>query len=89
MTIAPCDDAARSAGQSLAGSPLERAEAVAGFVEARARLQPESGAQGIEVAGAYAMYDGPRSPVTQTFGLGLFQMPAAADLDTSAARRAP
>jgi hypothetical protein len=54
---------------------LERAEARsnADFVETRARLFPESGAQWIEVAGAYAMYDTPISPVTQTFGLGLFQ----------------
>jgi hypothetical protein len=50
-------------------------------VEARARAAPESGATWIEVAGAYAMYDGPRSPVTQTFGLGLFQTPQSADLD--------
>jgi len=62
---------------------LERAEAVANarFVEARARAVPDSGAQWIEVAETYAMYDGPRSPCTQTFGLGLFQMPAAADMD--------
>jgi len=62
---------------------LERAEAVANarFVEARARLSPDSGAQWVEVAGAYAMYDGPRSPCTQTFGLGLFQMPTARDMD--------
>src|SRR5712692_985785 len=62
---------------------LERAEAVANarFVEARARLVPNSGAQWIEVAGAYAMYDGVRSPSTQTFGLGLFQMPAPPDMD--------
>jgi len=39
------------------------------------------GAQWIEVAETYAMYDGPRSPCTQTFGLGLFQMPTAADMD--------
>jgi len=62
---------------------LERAEAAAGarFVEARARVTPESGAEWIEVAGAYAMYDGARSPCTQTFGLGLFAMPAAAEMD--------
>jgi GNAT superfamily N-acetyltransferase len=62
---------------------LERTEAAANarFVEAHARLMPNSGAQWIEVAGAYAMYDGPRSPCTQTFGLGLFQMPTAADMD--------
>lgn len=62
---------------------LERAEGMANaaFVEARARLQPESGAQWIEVAGACAMYDQPGSPCTQTFGLGLFQMPTPADFE--------
>ena len=62
---------------------LERAEGMANaaFVEARARLQPESGAQWIEVAGAYAMYDQPGSPSTQTFGLGLFQMPVPVDFE--------
>ena len=70
------------AGVSLARR-LERAEAVANarFVQARARLMPKSGACWIEVAGAYAMYDGVRSPCTQTFGLGLFQMPTSADMD--------
>ena len=59
---------------------LERAEASANsrFVEARARVNPEVGAEWIEVAGAYAMFDGVQSPCTQTFGLGLFQMPTAA-----------
>jgi GNAT superfamily N-acetyltransferase len=63
---------------------LERAEAAAGarFVETRARMSPESGAEWIEVAGAYAMYDGPRSPITQTFGLGMFEPARASDLDT-------
>src|SRR5262245_10411498 len=62
---------------------LERAEAGsnADFVETRARLFPQSGAAWIEVAGAYALYDGPASPVTQTFGLGLFEPPASADLE--------
>ena len=62
---------------------LERAEATANarFVEARAQLEPELGARWIEVAGAYAMYDGSRSPCTQTFGLGLFQMPTRADME--------
>lgn len=62
---------------------LEGAEAVsnARFVEARARIDPDSHAKWIEVAGAYVMYDGPRSPCTQTFGLGLFRMPAASDMD--------
>ena len=54
---------------------LERTEARANsdFVEARARLYPESGATWIEVVGAYAMFDGVESPCTQTFGLGLFE----------------
>ena len=62
---------------------LERAEGAAGasFVEAQAQAAPSSGAQWIEVAGAYALFCGPHSPVTQTFGLGLFQTPAASDLD--------
>jgi GNAT superfamily N-acetyltransferase len=62
---------------------LEGAEATSGrrFVEARARVFPDSGATWIEVAGACAMYDGASSPVTQTFGLGLFEEVTAADLD--------
>jgi GNAT superfamily N-acetyltransferase len=62
---------------------LERAEAMSSscFVEARARLFPSSGACWIEVAGAYAMFDGPGSPITQTFGLGMFEPPIAGDLD--------
>jgi hypothetical protein len=61
---------------------LERAEAVANarFVEARASASPESGAAWIDVDGTYAMYDGPRSPSTQTFGLGLFQTPSVEHL---------
>lgn len=61
---------------------LERAEALANarFVEARASLLPGSGAEWIEIAGAYAMFDGPRSPCTQTFGLGLQQMPTVEDM---------
>jgi GNAT superfamily N-acetyltransferase len=54
---------------------LERAEARgnAGFVEARAKAFPDVGAEWTEVAGAYAMFDGPGSPVTQTFGLGMLE----------------
>jgi GNAT superfamily N-acetyltransferase len=61
---------------------LERAEARsnANFVEARARLFPDSGACWIEVAGAYAMFDGVSSPCTQTFGLGLFQKATSTDM---------
>jgi hypothetical protein len=62
---------------------LEMAEARsnAGFVEARSELSPESQARWITVAGAYAMFDGVSSPLTQTFGLGLFQTPSAIELD--------
>jgi hypothetical protein len=62
---------------------LERAEgrSNADFVEARASLFPESGAQWIEVAGAYAMFDGTGSPLTQTFGLGVFDPVAQADME--------
>jgi GNAT superfamily N-acetyltransferase len=61
---------------------LERAEghSNARSIDARARLAPESGACWIEVAGALAMFDTPSSPITQTFGLGLFQTPTADDL---------
>ncbi len=63
---------------------LERAEALANcaFVEARARLDPSLGACWIEVAGVRAMYDGPESPCTQTFGLGLFDPVTPAVLDS-------
>lgn len=61
---------------------LERTEAKsgAGFVEARARLFPGSDVEWIEVAGAYALFDGVGSPVTQTFGLGLFEEVGEAEL---------
>ena len=62
---------------------LERCEGRANpaLVEARARLDPGVGATWIECAGAYALFDGIASPLTQTFALGLFQQPEAADLD--------
>jgi GNAT superfamily N-acetyltransferase len=62
---------------------LERAEGRANreFVETRARLFPEVNAEWREVAGAYLMYDGAASLLTQTFGLGMFQETTAADLD--------
>jgi hypothetical protein len=54
---------------------LELAEALANveFVEARALAFPALGAEWIEVAGTRAMFDGPQSPCTQTFALGMFQ----------------
>jgi GNAT superfamily N-acetyltransferase len=61
---------------------LERAEGTScrRSVEARARVFPERGATWTEIAGAYAMFDGPDSPITQTFGLGLFEAPSAETL---------
>jgi hypothetical protein len=62
---------------------LERTEARANasFIEARARISPEHGAAWTEVAGTYAMFDGLESPLTQTFGLGLFDEITEAELD--------
>lgn len=62
---------------------LERAEARANanFVEARAKHFPESAAEWIDVAGAFAMFDTPHSPLTQTFGLGVFDKITAAELE--------
>ncbi len=62
---------------------LEKTEARSNleFVEARAKAFPDSGAQWVEVAGAYAMYDGVTSPLTQTFGLGLFETVSCADIE--------
>ena len=62
---------------------LERAEGSScrDFAEARQRLSPEWGATWMECAGAYAVYDGPGSPLTQSFGLGLFEPLSAATLD--------
>lgn len=62
---------------------LERTEARsnADFVEARAKAFPDRGACWIEVAGAYAMFDGAGSPLTQTFGLGVFRPVTNEDMD--------
>jgi GNAT superfamily N-acetyltransferase len=62
---------------------LERAEGYAcrQFAEARRRQLPQSGAEWIEHAGAYAVFDGVDSPVTQTFGLGLFEELTPESLD--------
>ncbi len=63
---------------------LERAEgrACLAFAEARLRLFPECGAEWIECAGALAVFNGVDSPVTQSFGLGLFEELTPATLDT-------
>jgi GNAT superfamily N-acetyltransferase len=62
---------------------LERCEAKtnAAMVTARALLHPESGTTWMERAGTWAMFDGAGSPLTQTFGLGLFAPPTDADLE--------
>lgn len=62
---------------------LERAEghSNAKFVESRARVDPECGATWIEVAGAYAMFDGVESPCTQTFGLGVFDDVSSSEME--------
>jgi GNAT superfamily N-acetyltransferase len=62
---------------------LERAEgwACAQFAEARRRIFPGSGAEWMECAGAYAVFDDIDSPVTQTFGLGIFEELSAGSLD--------
>ncbi len=62
---------------------LERAEghACAEYAEARRRLFPGSGAEWIECAGAYAVFDGTDSPVTQSFGVGIFENFSAASLE--------
>jgi GNAT superfamily N-acetyltransferase len=52
------------------------------FVETRNRLYPVYGASWIKVAGAYVLFDGLASPLTQTFGLGLFDEVTSADLAT-------
>ncbi len=62
---------------------LERSEGRcnAAVVATRAKLFPESGAEWIEVGGAYAMFDGVESPLTQTFGLGVFDEITAEHLE--------
>lgn len=62
---------------------LERAEAHGNveFVEARKRAFPDRDAAWIEVAGTHAMFDGVGSPITQTFGLGVFEPITAEQLN--------
>lgn len=57
---------------------LEHAEGSANiaFVDANLQLNPESGVTWRDFDGTYAMFDGPESPLTQTFGLGLFASPS-------------
>jgi GNAT superfamily N-acetyltransferase len=62
---------------------LERTEGAsnAGFVEARARRKPSSGATWRDFDGTYAMFDFAGSPSTQSFGLGLFAPASDRELD--------
>lgn len=68
---------------SALAAQLERAEAAGclGFVEARARVQPEVGSVWREIGGTFCMFDGPASPITQTFHLGMAGPVHAAHLD--------
>jgi hypothetical protein len=62
---------------------LERAEGYAcrSFAKTAGRLLPERGSAWIECAGTWAVYDGLDSPLTQTFGLGLFEPVTPESLD--------
>jgi GNAT superfamily N-acetyltransferase len=53
----------------------------AAFVEARARLEPTVSASWRDIGGTYALFDGVGSPLTQTFGLGMFSTPDSAQLE--------
>lgn len=63
---------------------LERAEghACIRYAEAHRQVFPKSGAEWVECGGAYAAFAGADSPVSQTFGLGLFEELNPATLDT-------
>lgn len=50
-------------------------------VDTRAGLEPQSGVTWQQIAGAYAMFDGVGSPLTQTFALGLTQTVGPDDLE--------
>lgn len=62
---------------------LEAAEgfAAAQFALARRRLSPDSGSEAVRIAGTDVVFDGPDSPVTQTFGFGLFEEATPEALD--------
>ena len=62
---------------------LERTEgrACREFATARSQLFPDAGAAWMKCAGAYVVFDAVDSPITQTFGLGIFEEPTAASLE--------
>ena len=51
------------------------------FAEARQRVSPETGASWVTCAGATVVFDGVESPITQTFGIGVFEPLTASALD--------
>jgi len=62
---------------------LERAEAKASaaYVESRSHAAPALGAEWRDFDGTYAMFDGVGSPLSQTFGFGLFSSPTSVQLE--------
>ena len=60
---------------------LTEGHANAAMVASRARLEPSRGACAARFAGAYALFDGVGSPLTQSFGLGVEGAPSPQDLD--------
>ena len=62
---------------------LERTEghACVQYAETQRRLFPERGTEWIECGGAYAAFNGVDSPVTQSFGLGIFEELSPATLE--------
>ncbi|HXS76644.1 MAG TPA: hypothetical protein VN753_10735 [Terracidiphilus sp.] len=57
------------------GKRLEAAEgyACAEFADARKRIDPQSSSTWMKCAGATVVFDGVDSPITQTFGLGMYE----------------
>ena len=62
---------------------LERTEGRgnAAFVDAQARIDPNSGSIWTSIGGTYAMFAGVGSPITQTFGLGVHLPLSEKELD--------
>lgn len=62
---------------------LELAEglASAAYIDARRAAEPGVQATWTRIAGAVALFDGPGSPLTQSFGVGLFERVGDAELD--------
>ncbi len=62
---------------------LEQVEALTNrfSVEAAAQVRPESGATAAPFMGGWAMFDGPLSPISQCFGLGLHGEVTPAEMD--------